>query len=305
MALNENTLLGVNNKVETAIKRIQTMEEFALQNNPNGYYVCISGGKDSSVIQQLCIMAGVKCEFYHSHTTVDHPNTVYFIRSEQKRLKSMGYIFEIEYSYDKDGNRQTMWNGIAKKGFPTRIARWCCSMFKEHGGENRYCITGVRWAESVKRKGGRAIHEEFTRNKDKIMLNNDNDMKRKLSEMCMTKHKFILNPIIDWSDDEVWEFIELYNLPYNPLYDMGYKRIGCVGCPQSTKAGKELEANPTYKAMYIRAGAKYLQHRIDEGLVNERDWSTPDKYYQWWVDNTKKPIECGEQTEIDFEEMED
>ena len=157
--LKENTLFGERDKVALSIMRIKEFESAALLNNPAGYYVCISGGKDSSVIQELCIMARVKCEFIHNHTGIDHPETVYFLRREKERLEGLGYIFRIEYPMDADGRLKTMWRGIQFKGLPTRTSRWCCGDLKEYGGKERYCITGVRWAESNKRRQ-RGIHEE-------------------------------------------------------------------------------------------------------------------------------------------------
>jgi tRNA(Ile)-lysidine synthase TilS/MesJ len=57
MSLIENTLFGIRSKIDISIMRIREFEIVALQNNPAGYYVCISGGKDSSVIQELCLLA--------------------------------------------------------------------------------------------------------------------------------------------------------------------------------------------------------------------------------------------------------
>jgi phosphoadenosine phosphosulfate reductase len=272
--LNTKELFGDRDKISIAVSRIKEFENTAIGINPAGYYVCISGGKDSSVIQELCIMAGVKCEFVHNFTTVDHPKTIYFLRREQERLKKAGYALRFEYATDKEGKHKTMWNMIAKKGFPTRNIRWCCHEFKEYGGRGRYCITGVRWEESAKRKK-RSLHEIKTRNiKDKIFLNNDNDIRRKMT--------YMLNPIIDWSEDDVWEFIKGRGIPYNPLYDQGYKRVGCIGCPFSRNRKKGLDENPKYKAAYIRAGAKYLEYRKNRGLETKA-WSTPEEYFHWWV----------------------
>jgi 3'-phosphoadenosine 5'-phosphosulfate sulfotransferase (PAPS reductase)/FAD synthetase len=39
------------------------------------------------------------------------------------------------------------------------------------------------------------------------MLNNDNDMRRRMSELCARKRSFVLNPIVDWTELEVWKFI--------------------------------------------------------------------------------------------------
>jgi phosphoadenosine phosphosulfate reductase len=238
----ENTLFGIVNKIEIVVMRIKEFEKAAIAINPSGYYVCVSGGKDSSVIQELCLMAKVKCEFVHNHTSVDNPETIYFIRREIERINKLGYIFRIEYPRYSDGRHKTMWNLIPKNGLPTRHQRWCCKELQEFGGMGRYCITGVRWEESANRKNNRALHEIKGKTKeDKIILNNDNDMRRKLTELCIPKRKFILNPIIDWTENDVWEFIKFKNIPYNPLYDMGYKRVGCIGCPLSYNNKNELK----------------------------------------------------------------
>ena len=289
MALIENTLFGIHNKIETAIMRIKEFEPIAVSINQAGYYVCISGGKDSSAIQELCLMAGVKCEFAHNHTSVDYPETVYFIRREKERLEKSGHKFRIEYPLYSDGSRKTMWNGICKKGLPTRIMRWCCSELKEYGGLGRYCITGVRWAESVKRLK-RGVHETFTKNKtDKVVLNNDNDMIRKQTEICVLKGKYILNPIIDWSDNDVWDFIKLRDVPVNPLYSQGYKRVGCIGCPMTGKNKiKELDKFPKYKNAYYEAAEKYIEYKKERGLKIYGVHETPKKYFEWWL-NDKMP----------------
>jgi phosphoadenosine phosphosulfate reductase len=282
--LNEETLFGPVNKVSIAIERIKTFEPMALNIDPAGYYVCISGGKDSSVIQELCIMAAVKCEFVHNHTSVDNPETVYFIRREKERIKALGHIFRVEFPRYKNGKQKTMWNLIPKNGLPTMVFRWCCKELKEYGGLGRYCITGVRWEESARRSNNRALHEISGKTKDeKIILNNDNDMKRRLTEICIPKRKFVLNPIVDWTEADVWEFIKARNLPYNPLYDSGYKRVGCIGCPLSHNHTKELNDYPKYKAAYFRAGKKWIEHRINKGLDHDGIMGDPEKYFDWWL----------------------
>jgi phosphoadenosine phosphosulfate reductase len=178
-----------------------------------------------------------------------------------------------------------MWNGIRKKGLPTRARRWCCAELKEYGGRGRYCITGVRWEESVSRRG-RGVHEELTRSKDdRVILNNDNDMRRHLSESCIPKRKFILNPIIDWSADDVWEFIKLRNLPVNPLYAQGFKRIGCIGCPLAGNKlqRRDFERYPKYRDAYYRAVVRHFEYRKERGLKMYGIMESPDSYFEWWL----------------------
>jgi phosphoadenosine phosphosulfate reductase len=282
--LNEITLLGKQDKVEIAIARIREFEPMALLNNPAGYYVCVSGGKDSSVVQELCIMAGVKCEFAHSHTSVDHPETVRFVRREQKKLREKGYEFRIEIPRGRGGKQKTMWNKIPTYGLPLRTQRWCCKELKEFGGKGRYCITGIRWAESFRRSKNRSVHEITGRTgADHIILNNDNDMRRKLSEICLNQRKLVLNPIVDWSDQDVWDFIRDRNLPVNPLYAQGYSRVGCIGCPMSKNGRKELEKTPKYRDAYFRAAKRHIETRKSRGLPEKEVFATPEIYFKWWL----------------------
>jgi phosphoadenosine phosphosulfate reductase len=75
-----------------------------------------------------------------------------------------------------------------------------------------------------------------------------------------------VNPIINWTDSDVWEFIRKYNVPYCELYDRGYTRLGCIGCPMSTKAGEELAAYPKIREAYLRAFARMIENRKEKGL---------------------------------------
>lgn len=123
---------------------------------------------------------------------------------------------------------------------PTRWSRYCCSVLKERGGRGRFITTGVRWAESVKRKNNRGIYETTPSDpKKKIILNNDNDDRRRLFETCALKAKRTCNPIIDWTDREIWDYIRAEHIPINPLYECGYSRVGCIGCPMAGTAGRQ------------------------------------------------------------------
>ena len=111
-----------------------------------------------------------------------------------------------------------MWTLIPLKKFPpTRLQRYCCQVLKEATCRDRFITTGVRWAESVKRKNNRGVYENFTANPEKkIILNNDNDDDRRLFESCALKGKRICNPIVDWTDRDVWDYIRSERLPMNP-----------------------------------------------------------------------------------------
>lgn len=94
----------------------------------------------------------------------------------------------------------------------------------------------------------------------------------------------LVNPIIDWTDEDVWDFIRSNNIPYCELYDKGYKRLGCIACPMNTAAAAaELEAYPKYKQAYLRAFAKMIEAREEAGLKCVAYWSTPEKVMEWWL----------------------
>lgn len=275
-------------KVDKAIMRLQTYEP------PEGYYLCFSGGKDSCVIKALADMAGVKYDAHYSISSVDPPELVRFIKDVHPDVI-------MEHARDKDGNIVTMWNLIPKKKMPpTRIVRYCCAQLKETGGRGRLKVTGVRWAESARRKRSqsevtvmdkkaKALIEKELSDEDfsstpqgGVALRLDNRENARIVEMCYKDHTTTINPIIDWSDAEVWEFIREYEIPYCALYDKGYKRLGCIGCPMSTHQEQELERYPKYKNLYLLAFDKMLQQMDDKQQITT--WKTAQDVMDWWID---------------------
>ena len=245
--------------------------------------VTTSGGKDSSVCVALAQRAKVNFEVMHNLTTADAPETVWFVRAEFKRLEGLGVKCVTNFPYYK-GRRTSMWNLIPQKLMPpTRLVRYCCSVLKEQGGANRYITTGVRWAESVLRKKNRGVQEA---GRD-LILNNDNDDARRLFERCELKAKAVCNPIIDWTDADVWEYIRAEKIPVNPLYDCGFSRVGCIGCPMSGRRGREKEFAmwPKYRLMYIAAFGRMLKERERRGKLkgNLRWGDTPEEIFYWWM----------------------
>ena len=279
----ENTLFGERDKIKTAIERIKFAYEVAQQRELGDLYVCFSGGKDSTVLAELCKMAqeqyGVEYSLNYNVTGIDPPELVYFMRQHYPEL--------IWHPYKK-----SMWQLIIEKHMPpTRLVRYCCAELKERGGENKMCLTGVRWAESVKRKNNRTAYEVFGKTKEQRMLFSDNDDGRLGFENCMMKRKLVCNPIVDWENDEVWEFIHKYDLPYCSLYDEGFSRLGCIGCPISGTIGQknEFARYPKFKKLYLLAFDKTLKGISDQSKMN---WKTAEDVMNWWLsDKAEKPIE--------------
>ena len=250
-----------------------------------------SGGKDSSVCRELVRRSGVPHVIMHNLTTADAPQTIYYIRERFQVAEEAGIPCSVGHPYYR-GRRITMWSLIPlKKMPPTRIARYCCEVLKEGSGQGRFIVTGVRWAESHKRKG-RGIYESFAKTKEnKIILNNDNDDRRRLFEACRVKDKHVCNPIVDWSDRDVWEYIRAEKIPMNPLYDQGFFRVGCIGCPMAGKHRyREFSLFPAYERAYKRAFGEMLLVLKKEGQKNRGSrWKDAEGVFRWWMEEENIP----------------
>ena len=215
---------------------------------PEGYYVAYSGGKDSTVILDLIRRSGVKYDAHYHRTTVDPPELVRFIHCQSDVMEDHPGI--------------SMWDLIvSKKCPPTRRIKYCCEAFKEGHGHNRMVITGVRYKESLSRS------------------------KRRQVETCFKdSRKTFLHIIFHWSSNDVWEYIRGRKIPYCSLYDEGFKRLGCICCPQGGAKKQLIEAErwPKYKQNYLLAFERMLQARRDSGLET-LGWDTPRDVWNWWT----------------------
>jgi phosphoadenosine phosphosulfate reductase len=79
-------------------------------------------------------------------------------------------------------------------------------------------ITGLRRSQSVTRNG--VAVEEF--------------------DAAHGLPKF--NPLVDWSDDDVWNYVRTHGVPYNALHDHGYPSIGCAPCTRAVAPGEDIRA---------------------------------------------------------------
>ena len=238
--LRENTLFGLRDKEAEALDLLRQHEP------PEGYYVAYGGGKDSTVILDLVRRSGVKYDAHYNITTVDPPELVYHIRKQADVVCGRPVM--------------SMWELIPKMGMPpTRIMRYCCKYLKERGGAGRTVITGVRAAESIKR-----------RSRSKIETSRDD------------KTKLFMHLVFDWSTAEVWEYIHARGLGYCSLYDEGFKRLGCICCPMGGWRNqlRDAERWPKYRALYIMAFDRMVERLKSR---NGCRWRDGLDVWKWWT----------------------
>ena len=127
-------------------------------------------------------------------------------------------------------------------------------------------------------------------------MNDDNDAERRMVEQCYRTQKTMVNPIVDWEDEDVWAFLNGNNIPHCLLYDEGFTRLGCIGCPLagSDNMRRDFERWPKYKELYIKAFQRMVDNHPGEikifQLAHENKYSVetdhPNKIgggvQAWW-----------------------
>ena len=190
--------------------------------------ISYSGGKDSDVILELAKMAGIPYRAIYKNTTIDPKGTIAHAR---------------EMGAEVIRPKKTFFQLVSEKGFPSRFARFCCSALKEYKICDR-AIQGIRRSESRKRA--------------------ENYKEPEICRVYSAKEKVkVYLPILEWTDQDVEEFIKERNIKCHPLYYSGgqfdvTKRLGCIGCPLQSRKKRiqEFMENPKLLKAWIRAGQK-------------------------------------------------
>ena len=147
---------------------------------------------------------------------------------------------------------------------PTRLNRYCCERLKEYGSVGKIVFEGVRSAESSKRSG-----------RDYIQCDDRKWQKG-------SQHVY---PLYDWTDEDIWNFIEEKQIKLAPAYSLGLKRLGCVGCPLVSRKGHRQHEFELYPKYY-----EAIKKAIQKGMNNNPQWKLTQlsncdsqKAMDWWL----------------------
>lgn len=250
--------LGLRAKIEHSVGLVRRAEKLALMYDPEGgFWNTFSGGKDSQALYHIMEMSGVRFHTIFSPTTVDPPAVIRFIRKHYP---------EVEFGKVN----KSMYDLSVEKGMlPSMTVRYCCKEYKEMSGAGKVTTIGIRKAESMRRAKRNEIEissrkfsgteADFESYREQI-ANDPKKAKRRNAEgdvMCIRgKESLLVSPIIEWTDDDVWEFLnEVVKVPHCELYDEGRTRIGCVLCPMSSRKNKmrDIMDYPHAKHRWIQA----------------------------------------------------
>ncbi len=244
-------------KGEIAVARVQEVQRLGLLKG-QPLKVGISGGKDSVVLADICEQSGIPIDLVHNLTTCDPPEIVRFVQSMPGVRIARP--------------RKSIWQLIYSNGLPTRQHRWCCRELKKKGGEGIITATGVRWAESNNRKDRRVLEPCFE-----------------------VGGRGYVNPLVDWTDDDIWEYIEARGLATCSLYKEGFERIGCVLCPSSRAVARDMERWPKIADAWRRAAYRYW----DKGTKSARRFPSREAFFLWWLDRDASAPDAGQATMFD------
>lgn len=242
-----------------------------------------SGGKDSEVCLELCRRAGVPFEAVHNLTTADAPETVYHVRKTFQKLEVKGIkctIFHPKYK----GQPTSMWRLIPQKMVPpTRKMRYCCAVAKEGSMRNRCVVLGVRKWESTARADSAVAEIQGKTRAGKTTFDFDNGDERIIAP-CQMKATIKIHPIVDWTDRDVWQFLRDAKTEMNPCYSMGFKRVGCVGCPMAGKNRyEEFRQWPKFENLYRKAFGRMVEAR--RAIGKDGPWRDADEVFRWWMED--------------------
>lgn len=258
---------GLRKKMLHSVELLQKAETIALNYDAeNGYYLAFSGGKDSQALFHMAQLAGVKFRGHMNLTSVDPPEVIRFVKKnypEVELLKPGKSIFQIAEE---------------KQILPTMRVRWCCAEYKETAGAGKVTLIGIRKAESARRAKRNEVEinnrkfsgdleglDEYrqelkakrARRKSKEQGVDITNADEEQTLGCIHgKESLLISPIIYWTEQDVWEFLnDVVKVPLCSLYDEGWHRIGCIGCPMSSAKQKRIENEryPHIKRNWIRA----------------------------------------------------
>lgn len=240
-------------KMLHSVELLQKAEKIALNYDAeNGYYLAFSGGKDSQALFHMAQLAGVKSRGHMNLTSVDPPEVIRFVKKnypEVELIKPDKSIFQI---------------AVEKQILPTMRVRWCCAEYKERAGAGKVTLIGIRKAESSRRANRHEVeinNRKFSGNLDGLdeyrQEQKAKRARRKSKEQGVNitnaeeeqtlgcihgKESLLISPIIYWTEKDVWEFLNnVVKVPHCSLYDEGWHRIGCIGCPMSSAKQKRIE----------------------------------------------------------------
>ncbi len=208
-------------EINKTIKTPQDALKWALSNLHSRVAKASSFGAEDSVIIDMMAKINPKARFFTLDTGRLNPETYEIMDKLSKKYKIK---FEVMFPDAKEVEEMVNAKGINLFYESIENRRLCCGIRKVHP-LNRMLSTLDGWITGIRR-------DQTDIRKDASIIEIDH------------QHDDILkiNPLLDWSWDQVWDYIKENNVPYHELLDKGYASIGCAPCTRAIKPGEDLRA---------------------------------------------------------------
>jgi phosphoadenosine phosphosulfate reductase len=177
-------------------------------------------GAEDMVLTDAILRGGIGVEIFTLDTGRLHPETLSLIERVRERYR---YDIRVYRPQPDAVDRYVSELGLDALYRSVELRRRCCEIRKVEplaralAGKAAW-VTGLRRAQSVTRA----------------------DLPLQEFEPGPGRWKF--NPLAEWSEREVWDYLRSRGVPYNPLHDRGFRSIGCAPCTRPIAAGEDLRA---------------------------------------------------------------
>lgn len=229
------TIDQLNNKFQNS--NPQEILKYFLDKYKEDAALSSSLGAEDQVLTDMIFKLDTKANIFTLDTGRLHPET-YSVMDET----NLKYGVKLNVFFPKSEKVETLYHTQGINGHFESIQnrKNCCGIRKMEPLKRalqplKVWITGLRAAQSVTRTDMPIV--EYDEHFDVIKV----------------------NPLINWSEDDVWEYIKTNSVPYNKLHDLGYPSIGCAPCTRPVKAGEDIRSgrwwweNPEHKECGLHA----------------------------------------------------
>lgn len=252
-ALDLQLLADYQRQLQVNARRLRALEDDAFQfvQHCVGRFarrtlmVSFSGGKDSTVVSDLVRRALGRSDILHvfGDTTLEDENTYEYVQQFQLENPLIPF-FNARAEHD-------FHQLVEEMGPPSRVMRWCCTIFKAGpihnllqslGDQKVLTFYGIRRAESHRRSKYHKTSWNDPDHHGKVIKVDQDDELNGVTVGAKIGQQATASPIIDWSEFDVWNYILSHALLFNKSYRLGYSRVGCWLCPLNSEWSETLGA---------------------------------------------------------------
>ena len=203
-----NTFVECNTGHLKALEKTSVNEIKAyIQGRKQPVTVSFSGGKDSLAAYGITARAVKEPELFFTNTGLEFPETLEYVEAFAKKNNLVLHVAEAGTAFR---------DNVDTFGPPAKDFRWCCKVCKL--GPISELISKTYPNGTITSEGNRSL-ESYSRADTGLVTRNP-----------FVPNQINLNPVRDWCAAEIWGYIWMRRLDYNPLYERDFERIGCYLC---------------------------------------------------------------------------